>query len=103
MMVVSAAFQPARAQSVAGATIHGVVSDASGAMIPGAQVKATQTNTGQARETVSATDGAYALPNLPVGPYTLEVTSASFSKNTQTGIILQVGANVLINVTMQLG
>jgi hypothetical protein len=94
---------PAAAQAVANAAMHGVVSDASGAVIPGAQVKATQTNTGQARETVSATDGSYALPNLPVGPYILEVTAPSFNKNVQTGIILQVGNNVLINVTLQLG
>ena len=43
----------------------------------------------QARETVTATDGSYSLPNLPVGPYTLEVTTPSFNKNVQTGIILQ--------------
>src|SRR5207244_3244377 len=91
------------AQAVANAVIHGVVSDASGAVIPGAQVKATQINTGQARATVSATDGSYVLPNLPVGPYTLEVTAPSFNKNVQTDIILQVGNNVQINVTLQLG
>lgn len=92
-----------RAQAVANAQLHGVVSDSSGAVVAGAQIKATQTETGQLRTTVSGPDGSYALPNLPVGPYTLEVSSPSFKSFVQTGIILQVGNNVLANVTLQLG
>ena len=105
VMIGAMVFVPGRAmaQAVESATIHGVVSDATGAVVPAAAVKATQTNTGQARSTVSATDGSYVLPNLPVGPYTLEVSSPSFNRNLQSGIILQVGSNVLINVTLQVG
>jgi hypothetical protein len=91
------------AQAVENAAIHGVVTDATGAAVPVAEVKATQTNTGQVRATVTATDGSYVLPSLPVGPYTLEVAAPSFNKSVQTGIILQVGSNVLINVTLQVG
>src|SRR5438105_1263400 len=94
---------PARAQAVANATIHGDVSDASGAAIPNAQVKVLQTATGQVSTTVSGTDGAYVLPNLPVGPYRLEVSAPSFSTYVQSGITLQVGNNVQINVALQLG
>ena len=93
----------AAAQAVAGAAIHGVVTDSSGALMAGANVKAIQANTGQARETVTAADGSYFLPNLPVGPYTLEITAPSFNKNVQTGIVLQVGNDVPVNVSMQLG
>ena len=91
------------AQAVANAQIHGVVTDATGAVVPGAQVKATQTETGQVRTTVSDTDGSYVLPNLPVGPYTLEVTSQAFGNYVQSGIVLQVGNNVQVNVTLQVG
>ena len=63
------------AQSVGGAQIGGVITDPSGALVPGAQVKATQTDTGQVRATVSTPNGSYVLPNLAVGPYSLEVTS----------------------------
>ena len=70
--------QPLHAQAVASAEIHGVVTDPSGAVIAGAQVKATQSETGQMRTTVSNTDGSYVLPNLPVGPYSLEVSSQAF-------------------------
>src|SRR5438128_1064049 len=91
------------AQAVANAQIHGVVSDTTGAVVTNAQIKATQTETDQVRSTVSGADGTYVLPNLPVGPYTLEVSSPSFKNLVQTGIILQVGTNVLVNVSLQVG
>jgi len=90
-------------QAVANANIHGVVSDPSGAVIAGAKIKVTQTDMGQTRETSSAADGSYVLPNLPVGPYRLEVAAPSFNNYTQTGIELHVGDNVLVNVPLQLG
>jgi hypothetical protein len=92
-----------RAQAVANAEIHGVITDVSGAFVPGAQVRATQTDTGYVRTTVSGSDGSYALPNLPVGPYRLEADANSFSKYVQSGITLQVGNNVQINVVLQVG
>ena len=101
LMVLSPA--GARAQAVANAQIQGVITDASGAAVPGAQVKATQTETGRIGTTVSGTDGTYVLPNLPVGPYRLEVSSPAFSNYVQSGIILQVSANVQINVSLQVG
>ena len=91
------------AQAVANAQIHGVVSDATGAVVPGAPVKTTQTDTGQVRTTVTANDGSYVLPNLPVGPYTLEVTVPQFNSYVQSGIILQVGTNVAVNVALNVG
>ena len=70
----------------------------SGAAVPGAEVKATQTATGAVRTTVTATDGNYVLPNLPTGPYTVEVTKQGFDKYVQTGITLQVATNPTIDV-----
>ena len=91
------------AQAVANATIHGEITDVSGAAVPGAQLKATQTATGQVMSTTSGPDGAYVLPNLPIGPYKLEVSAPSFSTYLQSGISLQVGNNVQINVSLQVG
>jgi len=91
------------AQAVANAEIRGLITDVSGAVVPGAQVKATQTETGRVRSTVSGTDGSYVLPNLAVGPYKLEVTAPAFSNYVQSGILLQVGNNVQINVALQVG
>ncbi|MGH9786426.1 MAG: carboxypeptidase regulatory-like domain-containing protein, partial [Terriglobia bacterium] len=47
--------------------------------------------------------GSYVLANLPVGPYKFEVSAPGFSNYAQSGITLQVGNNVQINVTMQVG
>src|SRR5882724_2977383 len=93
----------ALAQAVSNATIHGVVADATGAVIPNAQVKARQTDIGQVRSTPTNSDGSYVLPNLPVGPYSIEVSAPSFSNYVQSGIILQVGNNVQINAALAVG
>lgn len=91
------------AQAVNSAQIHGAITDPAGAVIPGAQVTVTQTETGMIRRTVSNSDGAFALPNLPVGPYSLEVTAAGFQNYVQTGIILQVSQNPKIDIRMRIG
>src|SRR5579884_4047304 len=83
--------------------ISGVVKDATGLAVPGAAVKATQTATGVVRTTNSGTDGTYVLPNLPIGPYILEVTREGFSKFAQTGIVLEVSTSPTIDVTLQVG
>src|SRR6202789_4014782 len=83
--------------------IYGTVRDASGSAIPGAAVKATQTATGQVRNATSGADGTYTLPNLPIGPYQIEVAKEGFSKFDQTGIVLQVDSNPAVDVTLQVG
>ena len=85
------------------AQIHGTVQDASGSAVPGAEVKATQTETGVARTTISGADGGYVLTNLALGPYQLEVTKEGFSKYVQSGIVLQVNADVAVEVALKVG
>ncbi len=91
------------AQASGSAQISGTVHDASGGAIPGATVKALQTETGFSRAAVTASDGAYVLPNLPIGPYKLEVTKEGFSTFAQPGIILEVNTNPSINPTLKVG
>src|SRR5215813_3493913 len=91
------------AQAVAVAEVSGAVSDSSGAAIPGAAVKITQTETQLTRSTVSDPQGRYVFPNLPVGPYQLEIDANGFKSYRQAGIVLQVGNNVQVNVVMQIG
>ena len=94
---------PAGAFAQATAQINGIVADSSGGVLPGVTVVAIQTETGFRREAVTNEAGAYALLNLPVGPYRLEATLAGFRTYAQTGIVLQVGSNPTVPVTMQLG
>jgi hypothetical protein len=95
--------KPVRGQAVNNAQIHGVVEDPSGAMIPKAIVEATSTSTGITQSTRSGGDGTFVLPDLPVGGYSLAVTAPGFSRFRQTGIVLEVGQNVQVNVKLRIG
>src|SRR5437899_960711 len=85
------------------AQINGTVKDQSGAVLPGVEITATQTDTGISRTAVTDEMGSYILPNLPVGPYKLEAALAGFRTYVQTGIVLQVNSNPLINPMLSVG
>jgi hypothetical protein len=85
------------------AQISGAAQDQSGAVLPGVEVTATQTETGISRMTVTNETGHYVLPNLPLGPYKLEAALPGFRTFVQTGIVLNVNANPTINITLQVG
>ena len=90
-------------QAVSSAQIHGLVTDPTGAAIVAAQVSATQTETGLVRNTVTSSEGTFSLPNLPVGPYKLRISSPGFKDYIQTGITLQVSQNPKIDVRLDVG
>src|SRR3989454_4363167 len=85
------------------AQISGTVKDQSGAVLPGAEVTATQTETGAVRMTISDETGSYVLPNLPVGPYKLEVSLPGFRTFIQSGIVLQVNGSPVVNAVLAVG
>src|SRR5437763_12128603 len=78
VLVLFLATGNAWAQAGATAQISGTVKDSSGGVLPGVDVTATQTDTGLKRNTISDTDGAYTIPNLPPGPYRVEATLQGF-------------------------
>src|SRR6266850_2715237 len=85
------------------AQLSGTVSDPSGAVLPGVAVPATQTGTGLTRSVVTNETGSYSVTSLPVGPYRLEAALPGFRTYVQTGIVLTVGANPVVNVTLDVG
>ena len=91
------------AQTVSVSQVSGIVKDRSGAILPGAKVHITQIDTGLSRTVLTDESGSYTIPNLPVGPYRLEITLTGFSTYIQTGIVLQVNSNPSINVELQVG
>src|SRR3989441_8133056 len=91
------------AQAVSTSQITGTVKDQTGAVLPGAEVTVTQTDTGARRTVVSDETGSYVLANLPIGPYRLEVMLPGFRTYVQTGIVLQVGSNPTIPVVLAVG
>ncbi|HJT89196.1 MAG TPA: TonB-dependent receptor, partial [Bryobacteraceae bacterium] len=102
LFVLSLACGIVFAQAGATSQITGIVKDASGAAVPGAQVKATQTDTGVARAAVTGPDGGYILANLPIGPYRLEASKTGFSTLVQT-LTLQVATSPTVDLTLQVG
>jgi hypothetical protein len=101
-LILSLAPAAARAQ-LSTADLSGRVTDASSAVLPGVTVTATQTDTGLTRTTVTDENGTYRLPNLPTGPYRLEVALAGFRTYVQTGLVLQVGGTPTVNAVLSLG
>src|SRR3954451_15219584 len=91
------------AQAIAGSQLSGVVRDSSGGALPGAEVTVTKTDTGQVRTVFTSAEGAYALPNLPIGPYQLKVVLEGFNTYIRDGIVLQVGSNPEVNVVLAVG
>jgi len=102
-MIAFMANRPAHTQAVANSEIHGIVQDATGAVIAGAQIRATQIETGRVQQTTSGSDGIYSLPNLSVGGYRINAVLQGFKSYSRTGIVLQVGNNVQVNIVLEIG
>jgi hypothetical protein len=85
------------------AEASGTVRDQTGAVLPGVEVTATQTDTGISRTAITNETGSYVLPNLPTGPYRLEAVLPGFRTYVQTGIVLQVGGSPVINPILEVG
>lgn len=81
-------------------SITGTVTDATGGMVPGAQIKATNEDTGVSRSAPSGSDGIYHVTNLLPGTYTVRVEASGFSVLERKGIVLD--ANRVVNVDAQL-
>src|ERR1700736_6489840 len=88
---------------VAGATLSGTVTDASGAAVPNAKVSIKNSATGVVRDVTTDSAGFYSAPNLLPGLYDITVEAAGFSTSVQTGLTLSVGASKALNIALQVG
>ena len=84
-------------------TIVGVVEDASGAVVPNAQITVTQTATGEVRRSVTTAGGEFNLPFLQIGPYTVSATAGGFKTKTLSGITLRVDQTINLQIQLELG
>ena len=101
-LVFCLAATPAGAQGSTG-TILGVVTDASGAAVPGALVTATNLDTQFTRSVPTDGSGQYLLPLMPTGKYKVDVALDGFKNFSQTGIVLEVGRNARIDAKIEAG
>ena len=92
-----------RAQVAGKANLQGTVTDPTGAVIAKAAVTLTEESTQVQLTTATDGSGIYSFPNVQIGTYTLGVISQGFETYTQSGIVLEVGSSIAVNVKMTVG
>ena len=85
------------------ATILGQVTDSTGASVPDATVKATNTSTNESAEVKSNASGVFTIPYLQPGTYNVEISAQGFGSLRREGIILRVADKQNLPVTLTVG
>jgi hypothetical protein len=103
-LVVVAWLLPAglAAQAVTG-TILGLITDSTGAVMPGATVTLTNTGTGLVRVVNTDSNGEYTVPSLPTGTYSVKAELSGFKTMTRPDIPLGVDQRMRIDVKLEIG
>ena len=83
--------------------ILGIVTDQTGAVLPGATVSVTDTQRGIARSLVTDSAGAYDAPALTPSTYTIRVEMKGFKVLDRPNIVLEVGKELRVDLTPQPG
>src|SRR5450755_1686384 len=102
LLVGVLAVTTARADELYG-RVRGVITDSTGAAIPGVQMKLTNPATGVSKELVSGSDGGYLFVNLNPGTYSLHASRSGFKLFEVSGITVSQNQIFVQNVTMELG
>ena len=84
-------------------TITGTVSDATGAIIPGASIQARNTQTGAIHQAGTSETGNFTLGQLPAATYELSAELPGFKKFVRTGIIVSVASVIRIDIRLEVG
>ncbi len=94
---------PKFTRAAVGGSISGTVKDPSGAIVPKAQVTATNVDTG-VRQAVTTNDaGAYSFPSLPVGHYQVDITIDGFRPYRRSGVKVDVNSALQVDAVLELG
>src|SRR5258706_1371051 len=84
-------------------TILGSVTDPSGAYVAGATVKVRNVATGLERTTSTSADGSYAVPELPIGTYSVTVTQTGFKTFVATTVAVDVATERRVDAALKTG
>ncbi len=103
VLVICLAFiSPTLFAQTTGGSVQGLITDESGAPVPGATISAVQTARGTTRTATSDSSGFYRINELPVGPYEFTVTLSGFSTQVRSGINILVGQEASLNFTLKI-
>lgn len=100
LLCLAALFTPAFAQQAATATIEGVATDPTGAVVPNVKITVTSLETGLTRETTTDQSGVYRLPLLPPGVYKLNAKASGFADVNFSSVTLQVGQKLNLDLSL---
>src|SRR5436309_2912794 len=103
VILLSALFFAAHAQTTTVGTISGTVRDEKGAVVPRAEVSIESEGTGISRTVSSDDNGFYLVPSLPAGSYTISTAPSGFKKTVASGVDLHVAENKVVNLDLQVG
>jgi Carboxypeptidase regulatory-like domain len=103
VILLSALFCGSGMAQLTSATIVGTITDTTGAVVPGAQVTATNTATHFARSVVTDSSGGYRIEFLPIGPYSIQVKVTGFETVNQEGVVLTLNAEQHYNAALKIG
>jgi hypothetical protein len=84
-------------------TISGIVQDATGAAVAGAEIAIRNVETGISRNITSDPGGRYAAPDLPLGSYEVQAQHVGFQTEVRSGITLTVGREATVNLSLKVG
>lgn len=85
------------------ATLTGQVTDSAGAAMVNVKIVAKLESTGAEFTTASGPTGAYTLPFLPPGTYTVSAENAGFKRYVNETVVLSAGSHVTLNISMDVG
>ncbi|MCI0626148.1 MAG: carboxypeptidase regulatory-like domain-containing protein, partial [Acidobacteria bacterium] len=97
------AVAPALAQTASTGALIGDVTEATGALVPGVQVKVTNEATGEERTVVSQSNGSYVVPLLLPGSYRLEFSRSGFKVAEKRGLRINVTETARLDVQLEIG
>jgi hypothetical protein len=84
-------------------SLTGVVTDPSGAVVPGAKIVLTDTDKGYTTNATTDAVGRYLFRNLAPSKYKIGATSSGFREYEQTGFSIQVNQNSSLNIQLEIG
>jgi hypothetical protein len=103
ILAIGVLFSAYAAFGQTGGTITGVITDATGAVVPNAPVQAKNTATGVVATAATSATGNYTIGDLPAGTYEIDVAVTGFKKYTQTGITVQELQTTRVDMALQIG
>ncbi|MGA7856578.1 MAG: carboxypeptidase-like regulatory domain-containing protein, partial [Terracidiphilus sp.] len=103
LSVVFAMHCPQMRAQTSNAQVSGVITDSTGAVVAGAQIRAVNIATNVPYNSVSNGSGIYVLSELLPGPYKITVSAPGFGTVARSGLTLNTGDHLAQNFTLKLG